>query len=92
MCSNLSNVNIPSLTVDGSASGYVIGNVDGYINSARFKGSVDGVGNYKGVINGYVNGTVNGRVKGYTSINGAKYGLVDQDVKNATISSFSLLT
>jgi hypothetical protein len=92
MCTSVCNINIPSLLVEGSAVGYVIGTVKGSINSFCIDGNVDGNGNYNGIINGYVNGIVTGHIKGYASVNGARYALVDQDVKNANISCFNLLT
>ena len=92
MTSNICNINIPSLEIDGTAFGYVIGNVKGSINSFCINGDVDGNGDYKGLVKGYVNGVVSGHIKGYASVNGAQYGFVDMHVNNATVSCFSLMS
>ena len=92
MSSNICNLNIPSLMVEGTATGYVIGTVKGFINSKCINGDVDGTGSYKGAINGYVNGVVSGHIKGYASVNGSNYGMVDTNVDNANVLCFSFMS
>ena len=40
---NICNLNIPSLVINGTASGYVIGTVNGYTNSTRLENKINNI-------------------------------------------------